>query len=107
MDYDIEDFEVGEEVKYVSECIDHDEAANLTDDNFMIGGYYKILCVTRSDNQVLLDIGSDYNDDPIEWWVNIRHLKPTKIVEPRSKYYKVIRKIQQMDRKRKEQGYVY
>lgn len=107
MDYDIDDFEIGDEVKYISKCEDHETAANITDDNFMIGGYYKILSVSRSDNTVLLDIGSDYDDNIIEWWVPIKHLKPTKIVEPRSKYYKVIRKIQQMDRKRKELGYVY
>lgn len=107
MSYEIEDFEVGDEVKYVSECSDHDTVADLTDDNFMVGGYYKVIGIHRAANQVLLDAGSNIVEEVIEWWVDIKHVIPTKIVEPRPKYYKVIRKIQQMDRKRKEQGYAY
>ena len=107
MSYDIEDFEVGDEIKYISKCYDHETAENITDGNFMVGGYYKVVGINRIDDQVLLDAGSDLDDNILEWWVDIRHVIPTKEIEVKGKYWKVIRKIKQMDRVRKEKGYAF
>lgn len=107
MAYDIEDFEVGDEIKYIHECDDHEEATVITDGNFMINGYYHIVSVDKRGGGLLLDIGTNEDEEVIEWWVPASCVQLLKIPEPRPKYWKVIRKIQQMDKRRKEQGYAY
>lgn len=109
MGYDIDDFLKGDLVKYISECHDHDEALDrYSIDDFYEGGYYTILDVDIRGNNVLLDLGEDDWGDEMSWWVHIDHLQPTKDVGDKNHpYYKVIRKIKQMDLRRKEKGYAF
>lgn len=108
MIYDIDDFEEGDEVQYISECMDHDECQDRSDYNLFVGGHYTIVAVDIRNNQVLLEIGEDRWGDDLNWWVHIEHVKPLKDIGDKTHpYYKVIRKIKQMDKKRKEKGYAF
>lgn len=112
MSYDIDDFKIGDLVKYISECHDHEDALERYshDDGFYVGGYYTILDMVSSatQHQVLLDLGEDDWGDEMSWWVSIDHLQPTKELGDRtSPYWKVIRKIKQMELKRKQAGYAF
>ena len=111
MSYDIDDFKIGDLVKYISECHDHEDALERWSDcDFYVGGQYIIrdIVSTATQHQILLDLGEDDWGDEMCWWVSINHLQPIKELGDRSNpYWKVIRKIKQMDLKRKERGYAF
>lgn len=108
MIYDIDDFVPGDEIQYISECSDHDEAQDRSEYRLFVGGLYDVLAVDIRNNQVLLYIGEDEWGDDVNWWVNIEHVKPLKDVGDKTHpHYKVIRKIKQMDTRRKEKGYAF
>ncbi len=88
---------VGDVVQYIHECSDHYAAP----DSLQVGNWYVVTDIGSDDNSVLLRVNDHY-----DWWVS-EDCVATKEEVQGLKYYKVIRKIKQMDARRKEQGYAF
>lgn len=90
----LHDFKVGDLVEYISKCSDHGVSW------LKLNNVYKIHTIDNSGNKTILLTNPDGHG---QWWVNPRHLSPIGA----GPHDKIIRKIKQMESRRKANGYAF